>query len=174
MFIQIITNAPVWIWPLLLGLIALGYTQTFSRRMSLRKVVIMPVAMMVFSILGTVSAFGMSLTSILPWIIALMGATALLGLRERPNGSFYDNHARVFRVSGSWVPMVLILAIFFTKFAVGVSLAIRPNLRLDPTFISTFSMLYGLFSGVFTGRAVRLIRLVNAPGKQTNLKAQFT
>jgi hypothetical protein len=35
-------------------------------------------------------------------------------------------------------------------------------------------MLYGLFSGVFTGRAVRLIRLVNAPGKQTNLKAQFT
>ena len=56
--------------------------------------------------------------------------------------------------------MALILGIFLTKYAVGVSVAMHPELKLQANFSVAVAMLYGAFSGIFAGRALRLIRLV--------------
>lgn len=43
MILQIITRTPVWVWALLALLIGLGYQQTKSRTVGLRRVTIIPV-----------------------------------------------------------------------------------------------------------------------------------
>ncbi len=56
----ILRQTPVWVWPLLAGLCWLGLSQTRDRTASLRRVLLVPLAMMGFSIWGMWTAFGAS------------------------------------------------------------------------------------------------------------------
>ena len=58
------------------------------------------------------------------------------------------------------MPLALILGIFMTKYVVGVELAMQPQLALEPRYALTVGLLYGVFTGLFVGRAFRLARLV--------------
>ena len=55
--------------------------------------------------------------------------------------------------------MALIMGIFLTKYGVGVSLVLHPELKLHANFSLAIGTLYGVFSGIFAGRALRLILL---------------
>ena len=63
--------------------------------------------------------------------------------------------------------MALIMGIFMTKYVVGVSLVMHPELTANANIILAIGTLYGLYSGIFAGRAVRLIRLVLRPAAPT-------
>jgi len=76
-----------------------------------------------------------------------------------PASTRYDRAAREFQVAGSAVPLVLMMGIFFTKYVVGVALAMHPELRQQAGFAVGVPMLYGAFSGIFAARAVRLWKL---------------
>ena len=65
-----------------------------------------------------------------------------------------------FHLPGSWVPMGLILAVFLMKYGIGVQLAMAPELAHQAGFAYTVSTLYGLLSGLFGARTLRLLRLV--------------
>ena len=63
--------------------------------------------------------------------------------------------------------MLLILGVFLTKYVVGVELAMQPALALDGPYTLAVGTLYGVFSGIFAGRAARLWRLAR-PGTPTH------
>jgi hypothetical protein len=159
LFTHIIHNTPVWVWALLAALVALGYSQTRSRTISLQRAIIMPVAMILLSLYGTVSAFGPSLVVLCAWLAACAMVSSLMALSPAPMGTAYDNISRHYAMPGSWLPMFVILGIFCTKYAVGVTLAMQPSMAQHATFSTLVAMLYGLFSGFFAGRALRLWRL---------------
>ena len=54
--------------------------------------------------------------------------------------------------------MALMMAIFVTRYIVGVTLAMAPQLTSDPATAAIVSSVYGALSGVFIGRLVRLLR----------------
>jgi hypothetical protein len=159
LFTRIILNTPVWVWALLVALVALGYSQTRSRTIGLQRVVIMPVAMIFLSLYGTVSAFGPSPGVLSAWLAAGAMLASMVVLRPAPMGTAYDSIRRQYALPGSWLPLFVILCIFSTKYAVGVTLAMQPAMARDTLFAALVSMLYGLFSGFFAGRALRLWRL---------------
>ena len=155
-------GTPVWVWGLLAGLVALGLTLTVARRASRARVLVMPIAMTAMSLQGMVSAFGANgavAGVLLAWAMA---AALLVALRWRaapPAGARYDADAGQFHLPGSAVPLALILAIFLTKYAVGVELALQPALVGDVPFSLTVGALYGVFSGFFAARTAALWRL---------------
>jgi hypothetical protein len=159
MFTQIIIHTPLWVWALLVALVALGYSQSRSRTINLRRVVIMPIAMILLSLYGTMSAFGASSVVLSTWLAAGAMVASLVMLRPAPMGTAYDSIGRQFAVPGSWLPLLVILGIFCTKYAVGVTLAMHPSMARDALFAMLVDMLYGVFSGFFAGRALRLWRL---------------
>ena len=159
MLTQILQKTPFWVWALLAGLIALGYSQSRDRVVGLRRTVLMPVAMMAFSLYGTLSAFGTSAATLAPWLAACAGMAGLIVMHPAPLSTRYDSVSKHYTLAGSWLPMGVILAIFLTKYAVGVSLSMQPSLVRDPIFVLVLSLLYGAFSGFFAGRALRLWRL---------------
>lgn len=170
--VTIVQQTPTWVWGLLGGLVALGMSQARDRTASLARIVLMPVAMTGFSIWGVVSAFGSA-----PEFAALAGVWLALALAlfaaiaiGRPVGT-YDAATRTFALPGTLVPLALILAIFLTKYVVGVELAMQPQLVRDSSFTLTVAALYGAFSGIFAGRTARLLKLVLRPAAPTALQA---
>ena len=160
---QIVTNTPLWVWGLLAALLALGFSQTRSRSVGLTRIALLPLGLGAFSLYGTVSAFGAAPVVLGSWLAA--GALLLLIVTQLPlpTGVRYDAASRRFQLPGSWVPMALIMGIFLTKYAVGVSLVLHPELKTHANFTLAIGTLYGVFSGIFASRALRLIRLALQP-----------
>ena len=167
---SILKNTPTWVWGLLVTLLALGLSQVRTRNVSATRMAIMPVAMTGLSLWGTISAFGNSPQFgyvLLVWAAGMALMAGLIGTQAAPQGARYEAATRSFNVPGSWLPLVLILGIFMTKYIVGVELAMKPTLAQDGQYTLIVGALYGLFSGSFTGRAARLWRLALKPSAVT-------
>ena len=162
MLLQIILHTPKWVFAVFVLLVWLGARQLLSGSVSLAKVTAMPIAMTALSVFGVLSAFGDSLGALLGWAAAAVALTALVLQRPLPATTRYDAAAREFHVAGSAVPLMLMMGIFFTKYVVGVALAMHPELRQQAGFAIAIPVLYGAFSGIFAARAVRLWRLAIA------------
>jgi hypothetical protein len=162
MLAAIARGTPVWVWGLLAGLVVLGLTQTVARRASRARVLVMPTAMTAMSLQGMVSAFGSKDAGVGVFVAWAAAGALLLALRWRaapPAGTRYDTTTGLFQLPGSATPLLLILAIFLTKYTVGVELALQPALSSDPAFAIPVGALYGMFSGFFVARALALWRL---------------
>jgi hypothetical protein len=164
MLLQIILHTPKWVFAVFVLLVWLGCKQLRAGSVSLARITVIPVAMAGLSLAGVVSAFGNSPGALLGWAVA-MAALALLVLQQPlPASTRYERASREFHVPGSAVPLVLMMGIFFTKYVVGVALAMHPELGRQPAFTVAVPMLYGAFSGIFAARAVRLWRLAIRTG----------
>ena len=159
MLLQIILHTPKWVFAVFVLLVWLGCKQLMSGSVSLAKVTVVPIAMTGLSLAGVISAFGDSPGALLGWAVAATALVLVVLQRSLPAGTRYDRAAREFQVAGSAVPLVLMMGIFFTKYVVGVALAMHPELRQQASFAVAVPMLYGAFSGIFAARAVRLWKL---------------
>ena len=154
MFIAIVQHAPRWVWFLLVALIALGVSLSFPRRVSLRRAILVPAAMVTLSFYGVVSVFAQTPLALVAWAVGV--AAALAGARAMrlwQGIAWSPADARVI-LPGSWVPLLLIVTLFGIKFGVGASLAMNPALAREAGFAAAVGLLYGGFSGVFLARGL--------------------
>ncbi len=157
---HILAGTPMWVWALLAGLVALGLSQIRTRRTGLARALALPLSLGALSLYGTVSAFGATVPVLACWALAAAPALALVLRRPLPAGARYDTGRREFEQPGSWIPLLLILGIFCTKYAVGILLAMHPEQQTNTSLALPVAALYGFFSGLFAGRSLRLLRLV--------------
>ena len=167
--VDIVRHTPLWVGGLLAGLTALGLLSTRRSAVHFNRLVAMPVAMGGLALWGVASAFGAAgasarLAELLTVWLVFYGAATLLGLRlAPPAGARFDAAARTFQLPGSWVPLALILTVFLMKYGIGVQLAMAPQLAREAGFAfavtALYGLLYGLLSGVFAARTLRVLRL---------------
>ncbi|WP_430407498.1 DUF6622 family protein [Hydrogenophaga sp.] len=125
--VPILRGTPLWVWGLLVGLVALGVSQLRDRTASLARVSLLPLIMTTLSVSGTFSALGSTphrAIAILAWLAA--AALAFVLLSRGQSTAQYDPARGVYRLPGSVVPLLLILGIFLVKYVVGVDLAMEP------------------------------------------------
>jgi hypothetical protein len=156
--LAVLQHTPVWVWPLLAALLSLGVWQAFPRTVKLRRATLLPAAMLALSLWGVISVFG-SGQALVAWALGGVAAATWNWHAGSPRSARWSATEQVFRLPGSWVPLLLILGIFCTKFGVGMSLAHHPDLRHATGFAAAVSMAYGVFSGLFAGRAMTLWHL---------------
>ena len=155
---EILKRTPLWVFALFFVLLAVGYYQSKDRVISRRNVTILPVAMLGLSFYGVLSAFGITSFVLTAWL-AGVGIAVWLGLKTvNLRGISFTTETRSFSVPGSWLPLCLMMTIFFTKYAVGVILTRKLPIAGDLTFIGLISLMYGLFSGLFLARAAAIMR----------------
>ena len=159
MLMQILSHTPRWVFGLFAFLVWLGARQLTAGSVGLTRVSVMPVIMTGLSVYGVVSVFGDSPAALVGWGVAALVMAALVLQRALPASTRYDAATRQFHLAGSAVPLALMMGIFFTKYVVGVLLAMHPELRHGALFATLVPTLYGVFSGVFAGRAIRLWKL---------------
>jgi len=159
MLMQILLHTPKWVFGLFAMLLWLGARQLTATSLGMARMTLMPVVMGGLSIFGVASAFGDSLVSLLAWAAMAFASIAVVLQRGLPAGTRYDAAARRFHVAGTAVPLMLMMGIFFTKYVVGVLMALHPEYGHLALFSIGISALYGTFTGIFVGRALRLWRL---------------
>lgn len=158
MLMQILTHTPPFVFVIFVLLLGLGSKQLFAGSVSLKRLTVLPLVMTGLAIHGVLSDFD-SHVALLGWVLAAALLTFIVLQRKTPAGTGYDAETHRFHVRGSAVPLILMMGIFFTKYAVGVTLAMHPELRHDPAVSLIVPSLYGTFSGIFIGRAARMWKL---------------
>ncbi|MGA2552083.1 MAG: DUF6622 family protein [Burkholderiaceae bacterium] len=157
MIMDILTHTPVWIWAVLALLVYRGIAARRDRELPLWGLAVLPVVLLGLAIEGIRGHFG---TSPLPYAVwsgaAVIGA--IIGSRTLAQDAVALGQRGVL-VRGSWFPLVLILAIFFTKYCTEVVFALQPVRMHEPDAVAAVSALYGLLSGLFLGRLIRTLIL---------------
>lgn len=154
MLIEILKRTPPWVFVLFFMLIALGYFQSKGRTVSRRRVSVLPVAMIALSFYGVLSAFGVAPVGLVFWALGVTLAVGVGVNLAAPQGVTFLRETQSFFIPGSWLPLVFMMAIFFTKYAVGVILARQLPIAGELAFVAPVSLCYGFLSGAFLARAM--------------------
>ena len=152
--LQILQHTPPWVFALFAGLAWLGFTQRRTRQVPWPRLVILPLAMLALSFAGVWSSFGADATAFAAWAGALVAVVVVVLALPASRDAAYDRASRRLTLPGSWVPLLAMMVIFFTKYAVAVA---RATGAADFN-VPGVCVVLGLCSGVFVARALRVAR----------------
>lgn len=155
---QILSNTPLWVFGLFVALLVFGLMQTRTRSVGKIAALLLPGGMIALSLAGIQSSFGLRPVPLAAWAVALAIAAAVGYAAFRDRRVTYDATEGKFFVPGSWVPLAVIMAIFFAKYAYAVMHALGAGVLSAPWFVVALSAVYGLLSGYFAARALNLVR----------------
>lgn len=67
-------------------------------------------------------------------------------------------------VRGSWLPLMLILGMFLTRYILNAGLAMHAELAQQSAFSLSIATAFGVINGAFLGRVLGLIRVRKVRG----------
>ena len=161
MIVQILSHTPIWVFGLFFMLLVFGLMQTRTRTVRIVPALLMPVVMIALSLSGIYFSFGLRTIPLAAWGMAMATATVVGYTFFRDKRIRCEATGGRFFMPGSWVPLVVIMGIFFTKYVYAVVYAMNAHIS-TPVLIGALSALYGVFSGYFASRTVNLIKLAQA------------
>ncbi len=154
---QILERTPVWVWPLLIGLIFLGLRSTKDRTAPLWLYYAVPF----LGLLGLRTVFSLP-QGVIVWIgfaVAFMVGESI-GYRLQIKW-IIEKLAKTIRVRGEWFTFAMIMILFLSNFVLGVTRGVSPQTVSQPIFLVIFVAVIGFASGSFTGRSLRIIHVKN-------------
>jgi hypothetical protein len=158
MIVQILSNTPTWVFALFVVLLALGLMQTRTRTVRKLPALLLPLGMIALSLAGINSSFGLKPVPVTVWAVSLAVAAAVGYALFRDKRVQYHAAAARFSLPGSWVPLAVIMAIFFAKYVYAVMHGFNAGIISTTPFIAALSAVYGMLSGYFAARALNLIK----------------
>lgn len=159
--LTIVQRTPTWVWALLAGLVLLGLVQMRPRRVRPAQTALLPLALAVFSLggmLGVIASTTWALAAASLWLLVAVGVLLVNQRRPPPTGIHYEPATRRVHLPGSGTPLLVMLALFLLKYAVGVELALQPALREHPGFALGPAVAYGALSGLLATRSAAIWR----------------
>ena len=158
MILEILKHTPLWVFGLFAFLVYLGVMQSRTRTFSPARLAILPAAMLAFSLYGVLSAFGADVPALGAWLAGLAASVWAIVALGLPRSATWSEETRTFSVPGSWLPLGIMMAIFFTRYAINVGIALDPSLKQAAGFMPAVALAYGISSGYFLARAVNIGR----------------
>ena len=156
---SILLGPPLWVWPLLAGLILIGLRA--SRTRTVRATLFYLLPLMGLMSINTV----MKLPNpqlVWPTFVITYVAGIFLGYRLQRRWLIGKSDANV-TLAGEWFTMAVLMIIFWVNFANGTVQAVAPELVAAPVFLIAMVLLISVASGSFTGRALNVVRAASSP-----------
>ncbi|MFK7902056.1 MAG: hypothetical protein AB8B49_04350 [Nitratireductor sp.] len=151
---QFFSNTPIWVWPLLVLLIAIGIRSSKTRYA--------PIALFYgLPFMGLLGLNGiLRLEHVLLGIAAyalsmLLGA--LYGYRLQ-SALILGRAGNKVHLKGEWLTLVCLLLIFASNFVSGVLGATAPMIAASVWFCILFSLVVGFAGGSFVGRSFQILK----------------
>lgn len=145
MFIEILQNTPLYVYWMFISLLAVGFLQRKTRILSVKRALGVPILLSFLSILGFYFDFSFSLLSLTFFLIAF-ALLFLISLKYQKSSHIqFSKQKQIFTIEGSFIPLLMMMLVFFTKYLVGVLSALESELLSNFYFIASISFAYGLF-----------------------------
>lgn len=170
---QILINTPIWVWALLVFLIYRGVLMSRDRQVTLRATFILPLLMLGLSLQGLVQHFGIRFESVGLWLLAAVCASILYAKFFGKSGVHVVSE-RLIQLQGSWIPLILMMLIFFLKYCENIAVVVQPELRSDAMFMSLCSISFGIMNGLFFGKLLRVLSLLTKHKQPALMKTAST
>jgi hypothetical protein len=159
--LQIFTKIPLFVWPLLVVLLVGGLRARKTSAVPLAVLLLIP---SIFFIWSLFSFFGKYMTdplAMLLWPICL-GLGFFIGFLHMKRLKLqFDKQKKKVVMPGSWIPLILSMSIFTSKFSVGMMSSILPHLNGSHLFLG-LELFSTIILGIFAGRGIAcLIRYRN-------------
>lgn len=168
---QIFSHTPTWVFFLFAGLLAFGLRQTRDRTVTKLVAYLLPAAMVMLSLSSVHSGFGLNAIPLAAWLAGLLVVTIVARRNFRRSDLSFDQENKRFFIPGSWIPLAVIMGIFFTKYALAVMQGLT-SASVEAGTAAGVSLLLGGFSGYFCARAVALIAVAQRPKESFKPKPQ--
>lgn len=152
---QILLHTPTWVWGVLALLIVLGTMQMRTRSVTRVRLLLIPTAMTIYSLVNLELAYHGQVMPLVAWVAGVGVALLVNQWIKAPGNVRHDPLTGVFHVPGSVVPMILMLSIFALKFVIAINKVLSPELAGSLGFIAGTSLFSGMLSGTFTARALQ-------------------
>jgi hypothetical protein len=153
---QIVANTPLWVWPLMLFVLWLGWRDLQSRTLPPARLAILPLVSVGTSLAGVAQSMQPGL-AFAGWAVALLTALPLgfaiggrRAVRLRPEDGRLE-------VAGGWFALGFGLSIFAVRYALGVLFGVLPTLRAEPLWICLSGGVGGLVAGIGVGWLASLL-----------------
>jgi hypothetical protein len=124
---DIVGHTPLWVWPLLFYVITMTVRATRVRKASLSRLLVIPALFVAWGLYGLLRRHEIGLG--LDWLIAAAIGATFASLLGRPVVLAVNRERQEVTLAGSWAPFLRVTAIFTAKYALGVMMAVRPDLR---------------------------------------------
>ncbi len=157
---QIIIHTPWWVYLLFAYLIFIGIKASKSRVTPFLKLLIAPIIFSWMSIDTLVGDVGSSSYANSIWAIAILIGVFFGWLQLRLLKIQTDRKRLLIKMPGSWITLILILIIFFSKYYFGYSSAVQPSLLENTGYVFIMLAISGVCTGLFIGRVIRLVQLL--------------
>lgn len=154
MLMQILSHTPIYVWVALALLVLRGVSAARDREMAFGKLLILPLVMPLISLQDITGRFGAGRAGLAVWAAAAIVTAVVTWKISADRVSPGQQDGKVM-VRGSWVPLAMMMAVFFTKYAAIVTLTVHPQARQDMLFVGLACALFGVFNGIFFGRLAR-------------------
>ena len=152
------TNAPIWVWPLLLVLIYVGVSALRNRTTSTYLVYAYP--LLSISALGAVRGLADPQVAWLSFLVGFaFGAWQFYQLQGRWILEKTRHHVRL---AGEPYTLLFLMLVFWSNFVAGVLEVLSPATLTSLPFIVLFALILGTASGSFLGRSLRVITAKSA------------
>lgn len=160
MFFTILSNIPLYVFPLAVFLAFLGYRSS-------KDLVLLVYAIPLLGLLMLNTAIHLPHASTaVNWLLSTYVIGAFIGHYIQQTFILARGPKHV-ALRGEWVTILTIMGLFLGNFATGFMSATSPDIVSTPEFSMIYGAIAGLFSGSLAGRAVRVALTKAAQEKPT-------
>jgi hypothetical protein len=165
--IAIFTNPPIWVWPMLAGLVLLGLNSRRNRMVPIWAFAVQPL----LGVMSLLTSAGLPNPALVwPCFIVVYALGGAYGLRKQPalTGEFEGMKVHL---KGEWLSLVCFMTIFWSRFAQGMLEAIAPAATGSTVFLMAFAIANGAPAGVLFGRAYWVVSRPKGRVRDVNTSA---
>lgn len=149
---QIFSHTPVLVYFILGYLLFIGLRARKPRTISLYTQALFASIFLGISIHNLIGINNSKIYSAPLWLVCI-SIGGLIGWRiVRKWVLKFDREKKLVSLPGTWSTFIILMALFSTKYFVGVKTTLDPALKNHPPFCLTFLSIFACFTGIFLGR----------------------
>jgi hypothetical protein len=150
--LQILSKIPVFVWPLFALLLVGGLRARKTGMMPLALLLAIPSVFFTWTLFSFFSKYADPI-SIFLWIFCLSVGFFIGYLHMQKIKLRFDKQKRRVEMPGSWIPLILSMAIFSTKLSIGMIGSLVPEL-IGSHLLLGLDLFATVILGIFAGRGI--------------------
>lgn len=154
--LQIITKIPVFVGPLFVILLVGGLRARKNSVVPLAVLLLIPSIFFSWSIFSFFGKYATDSIAILLWFLCL-GIGFFIGFSHMQRLKLqFDKQKKKVEMPGSWIPLMLSMSIFTSKFSIGMMNSMMPHLNGSLLFLG-LELFSTIILGIFAGRGINCL-----------------
>ena len=167
--ITILVDTPLWVWGVLALLVNRGIAAMTTTQLAIRQLVLLPLAFTAWSRYAITRQFGTDASAYVGLATTAVAMGCVFWSQFRQSGRIIlDRTSMTITRPGTPYVLLLSLAGFAVRYALGVLVALDPALLAHATFASFYGAMSGLVTGAMWGMVLGQIeagwRMTSRPG----------